>query len=84
MEVVCSPMRMGRWYELMVVCICHSDEVIREANANDTSGELGSAYPGSIVGEAVFRTAKLEMLIESAVDCLSYRLFRSARVNGEH
>ena len=47
------------------VC-CHSDEVMREADANDTSGELGSVFPGSIVGESVFRTAKLEMLIESA------------------
>ena len=28
--------------------------------------ELGSAFPGSLVGEYVFRTAKLEMLIESA------------------
>ena len=37
--------------------------MIREAGANDTSGELGSAVPGSLVGESVFRTAKLEMLI---------------------
>ena len=48
------------------MCVCHSDEVMREADANDTSGELGSAFPGSLVGESVFRTAKLEMLIESA------------------
>ena len=34
---------MGRWCELMVVCVCHSDEVMREADANDTSGERGSA-----------------------------------------
>ena len=45
----------------MVVCVCHSDEVMREADANDTSGELGSALPGSLVGESVFRTAKLEI-----------------------
>ena len=43
--VVCNPIRMGRWSELMVVCVCHSDEVMREADANDTSGELGSALP---------------------------------------
>ena len=49
-----------------VVCPCHSDEVMREADGNDTSGELGSAFPGSLVGESVFRTAKLEMQIESA------------------
>ena len=64
--VVCNPIRMGRWSELMVVCVCHSDEVMREGDANDTSGELGSALPGSLVGESVFRTAKLEILTESA------------------
>ena len=45
-KVICNPIRMGRWSELMVVCICHSDEVMREAHANDTSGELGSVFPG--------------------------------------
>ena len=48
------------------MCVSHSDEVMREADANDTSGELGSAFPGIIIGESVFKTAKLEMLIESA------------------
>ena len=48
------------------MCVCHSDEVMREADANDTSGELVSAYPGSLVGEYVLRTAQLEMLTESA------------------
>ena len=66
MAVVCNPIRMGRWSELMVVCVCHSDEVMREVDANDTSGELGLAFPGSLVGESVFRTAKLEVLTESA------------------
>ena len=66
MPVVCNPMRMGRWSELMVVCVCHWDEVMREADANDTSGELGSAFPGSLVGESVLRTAMQEMLIKSA------------------
>ena len=51
---------------------------MREVDANDTSGELGLALPGSLVGESVFRTAKLEVLTESA------SWFRSARVNGEH
>ena len=66
MEVVCNPIKMGKWSELMVVCVCHSDEVMREADANETSGELGSEFPGSLVGDSVFRTAKLEMLTESA------------------
>ena len=64
--VVCNPIRMGRWSELMVVCVCHSDEMMRVADANDTSGELGSAFPGSLVDKTVFRTAKVEMLTASA------------------
>ena len=66
MAVVCNPIRMGRWFELMVRCVCHSDKVMREADVNDTSGELGSAFPGRLVGESVLRTAKLEILTESA------------------
>ena len=34
--IVCNPIRMGRWSELMVVCVCHSNEVMREADTNDT------------------------------------------------
>ena len=66
MAVVCNQIKMGRWSELMVVCVCHSDEMIREADANDTSGEQGSALSGSVVGEPVFRTANLEIMTESA------------------
>ena len=54
MEVVCNLIRMGRWSELMVVCVCHSNEVMREVDANETSGELGSAFPGSLLCESVF------------------------------
>ena len=64
--IVCNPIRMCIWSELMVLCVCHWEEVMIEAEAKDTYGELGSAFPGSLVGESVFRTAKLEMLIESA------------------
>ena len=66
MAVVCNLIRMGRWSELMVVSVCHSDEVMREVDANDTSGELRSAFPESLMGESVFRTAKLEILTVSA------------------
>ena len=66
MAVVRNPIRMGRWSEHMVVCVCHSDEVMREADANDTSVEWWSAFPGILVGESEFRTVKLEMLTESA------------------
>ena len=66
MAVVCNPIRIGRWSELMVVCDCYSDKVMREADANDTSGELGSALPWSLVGESVFKTEKLEILTDNA------------------
>ena len=66
MAVVCNLIRTDICSELMVVCVFHSDEVMREADDNATSGELGSAFPGSLVGDSVFNTAKLEMLIESA------------------
>ena len=46
--------------------VCNPIRMGRWSDANDTSGELGSALPGSLVGEAVFRTAKQEILIESA------------------
>ena len=64
MEVVCNPIRIDRWSELMVVCVCHSDEVIRDADTNEkTSGELGSEFPWSLVGESAFKTANLEKLM---------------------
>ena len=50
----------------MVVCVCHSDELMREADANETYGQLGSAFPGRLMGESEFNTAKLEKLVESA------------------
>ena len=62
MAVVGNPIRMSRWSEIKAVCVCHSDEM-REGDANDTSGELGSEFLGTLVGESVFRTAKLEILI---------------------
>ena len=69
--VVCNSIMIGKWYELMVVCVCHSDEVMREADANDTSGELGSAFSWSLMGESTFVTAKLESRVKLPVgiDC---------------
>ena len=34
--------------------------MIREADANETSGELGLALHGNLVGESLLRTLKLE------------------------
>ena len=36
-------MRIGRWSELSVDRVCQEHEVMREVDANETSGELGSA-----------------------------------------
>ena len=53
-------MRIGRWSEPMFVFVCQLVEVIREADANETSGELGLALPGNLVVESPFRIPKLE------------------------
>ena len=53
-------MEIGRWSEPMFVFVCQLGEVIREADANETSGELGLALPVNLVGEAQFRKPKLE------------------------
>ena len=39
-------MGIGRWSELRVDSVCQKHEVMREADANETSGELGSALGG--------------------------------------
>ena len=48
MTVVFNSIRICRWSELMVVYVCHSDEVMREAGANDTSEEVGSHSHGAL------------------------------------
>ena len=48
---ICKLMRIGRWSEPRFVFVCQLVEVIREADANATSGELGLALPGNLVGE---------------------------------
>ena len=47
---ICNLMRIGRWSELSVDRVCHEHEVMREVDANETSGELGSAFGGTHVG----------------------------------
>ena len=47
---ICNLMRIGRWSELSVDRICQKHEVMREVDANETSGELGSAFGGTLVG----------------------------------
>ncbi len=69
-------MRIGRWSEPRVVFVNQVDEVIREADANETSGELGAALLGSLVGESQLRMPKFELLMEfsSFVPLLSVEL----------
>ena len=49
--VVCNPIWIDRRSEFMVVCVCHSDEMMRTADANETSGELVPGVTGSHVEE---------------------------------
>ena len=53
-------MRFGRCSDPRFVFVCQLVEVIREADANGTSGELEFALPGNLVGESQFRIPKLE------------------------
>ena len=53
-------MRIGRWSEPRFVFACQLVELIREADANETSREDGLALPGSLVGESQLRIPKLE------------------------
>ena len=48
-------MRIGKWSELSGNSVCQDHEVMREADANETSGELGSAFGGTLVGLAQLR-----------------------------
>ena len=57
---ICKLMRICRWSEPKFVFVCQLVEVIREADANETSGEDGLALPGSLVGGSQLRIPKLE------------------------
>ena len=51
---ICKLRRIGRWSAPRFVFVCQLVEVIREADANETSGELGLALPSNLVGESQF------------------------------
>ena len=61
MRSICKLMKIGKWSESRFLFICQLVEVIREADANETSGEDGLALPGSLVGESHLRIPKLEL-----------------------
>ena len=58
-------MMIGRWSELNIYRVCQEHEVMREAN--ETSGELGSALCGTLVGVSHIRISGSDQLIESAI-----------------
>ena len=43
-------MRIGRQSELCVDRVCQEHEVMRDVDANETSGELGSVFGVTLVG----------------------------------
>ena len=56
-------MRIGRWAEPIFILVCQLVAVIREADANETSGEDGLSLLGSLVGVSHLRTPKFEQEI---------------------
>ena len=59
-------MIIGRWFELSVDRVCQEYELMREADTNETSGELCSAFDGTIVVVSQLRIPYSDPLIESA------------------
>ena len=47
---ICNLMQIGGWSELSVNRVCQEHEVMREVDANETSGKLGSVFDGTLVG----------------------------------
>ena len=58
------------------VFVCQLADVIRETDANETSGKLGLALPGNLVGESQFRIPKLEpdIMLSNIVPLVSVEL----------
>ena len=76
---ICKLMRINRWSEPRFVFVCQLVEVIREADANETSGEDGLALPGSLVGESQLRIPKLEpdIMFSNRVSLVSVELYHA-------
>ena len=60
MTYIYKLMSICRWSEPRFVFVCQLVEVIREADANETSEKLGLALPGNLFGESQLRIPKLE------------------------
>ena len=52
---------------LSVDRVCQEHEVMREFDANETSGKRGSAFGGTLVGLSQLSIPKLDPLIESSI-----------------
>ena len=60
-------MRIGRWSELRVHRVCQKHEVMRGIDANETSGELGSTFGGTLVGLSQLSILSSDPLIELSI-----------------
>ena len=60
-------MKIGRWSELSVDRVCREHEAMRDADTNETSGKLGSALGGTLVGVSQLRIPWSDPLIESSI-----------------
>ena len=60
-------MRISRWSELSVDMVCQEHEVMGVADANETSGELGSALGETFVVVYQLRMPWSDPLIKSAI-----------------
>ena len=60
-------MKIGRWSELSVDRVCQEHEVMRGVDANETYGELGSAFGDTLVGLSQLSIPKLDSLIDSPI-----------------
>ena len=52
---MCNLMRIGRRSEPSIDSVCQEHEVMRDYAANETSGVLGSAFCGTLVGLSQLR-----------------------------
>ena len=51
----CSLFIFYKWSELNVDRVCQEHDVMMEVDDNETSGELGSAFGGTLVGVSQLR-----------------------------
>ena len=56
-------MRIGKWSEPSIDRVCQEHEGMRDADANETSGELGSVLGGTLVGVSQLRIPWSDPLI---------------------